>query len=431
MKKLLFNLSFLSLLVGCSSTGELSKGAEQPLIQAEIKQSNQTVVEVCVIQPETRVSTEQSATEMVQSWLATKGWLEGFNVTADGRAFIVVTGYGIAAAQPDSSTYVESRMAAFDKAFLDAKKRMVGYLKETILSCAMHNAAMKSSEEENADERVFATLEQLSKGTLLEKEIDAVTSKLVNRNPQEASTATDLLMSKTFQQQMEQSAQATLSGMQAFYTVESHGSSDTHTEIGVVAVWSPSLAQMASAILRDNIVLAPRTPKKTIREQIPDQPELLSTFGVQQCIDEKGDLVLVSYAQAGSKVNNKTMERAAYDRALLRAKAQIHAFAGEMLQTQSATSTVEYEAIYNDEHETTVMGARSASQDSVSAIAQKAEVKGILQAKSWHAIHPISGKKVLGVVCTWSPKQKAFVPLMKADAVVAPASPSTPVEAVE
>lgn len=415
MKKVIFPLAITLLMAGCSSQEKLPAQKTQdpvtlPPVSAVVKKETKTVVEVYLPPVETVFSTEDNATEMVQTWLSNQQWSEGYNTTADGRPFIVVTGYGVASAPIDSTQYVDARMAAFDKAMLDAKTRMIGYLSEVIARGAAQQSAMAISEGEDTNALVKDALHRLSEGTLLEKQIDAVTASLVDnaKTNHDTTPSNDVLMSKTFQQSITQAATGAVSGMQAFYTVESHAKDDTNTEIGVVAVWSPTLAKMATAIMRDDVTFTTRKAKKTIREQIPEKDKLLSTFGVQQYVDERGDLVLVSYAQAGSIARNKTAERAAYDKAQLHAKAQLRAFASEVVASSAATARAEFEVIYKDDPDNAVMAAREAFQQMQQSTAEALTLKGILQAKTWSATHPVSGKKVFGSVCTWSPKQEAF-----------------------
>ena len=124
----------------------------------------------------------------------------------------------------------------------------------------------------------------------------------------------------SFKKSTRAGATSAISGAQAFYTVEVV--KGKRAEIGVVLIWSPKLGEMASSLVTGKAVAGTKA-KAPIREQITkDSKVLLSTFGIQQKVNEKGDYVLVSYGQSGARNDSSRSAQAAYDKAALQARAR-------------------------------------------------------------------------------------------------------------
>ena len=139
---------------------------------------------------------------------------------------------------------------------------------------------------------------------------------------------------------------------------------------------------------------------------------LLSTFGIQQKVNEKGDYVLVSYGQSGARNDSSRSAQAAYDKAALQARAQIRQFAGETVSVSEAQDQAEETLEYDN-------GALPDYNDSSSyeqyqqSVAAKMKINGIMTVKKWNATHPVSGKPVYGVIMSWSPADADFARSMK------------------
>ena len=65
---------------------------------------------------------------MMDEFISSKGWVEGINTKADGSKFFIAKGSGVIQAPKNSQAYIDSRVNAFNKAMLEAKKAMVEYL---------------------------------------------------------------------------------------------------------------------------------------------------------------------------------------------------------------------------------------------------------------------------------------------------------------
>ena len=154
-------------------------------------------------------------------------------------------------------------------------------------------------------------------------------------------------------------------------------------------------------------------PKKPIAQQIPtDKVVLLTTFGVQQKLNENGELVLVAFGQEGAVSSSQTSANAASRKAQLNAFAAIREFAGENVSVGSdmlnAETTTEYENAAEEYKNS------SAFAEKIKATAAKMKISGITTLKRWQAKHPISGQYVYGVICTWSPSSAARATALKA-----------------
>ena len=70
---------------------------------------------------------EKDVDTMMDEYIASKGWNEGLN-EKNGKKFFVAKGTGVIQAPRESASYIGSRVNAYNKAMLEAKKAMVEYL---------------------------------------------------------------------------------------------------------------------------------------------------------------------------------------------------------------------------------------------------------------------------------------------------------------
>ena len=379
------------------------------------------------------IDVEEDATTKIQAFLDEKGWTEGDNAKADGSVFIVSVGYGTIAAPPSHPSYNVSRSRAFAKAMLDAKAQMATFLEQDI-AVAMERTyteqgagGAKTPQEQMAD-----ALNSMPDDSLIGKGKRYLHKKLDNLLAAEgedlseqrakaqadydaaAAKAKQLASTETFKRAIGATATSYIAGLQAFYTVEAQGKGE-NGEIGVVAIWSPALAETAAMLTDGKIPNAVRKGKKPIREQIPtDTDVLLTTFGVQQKIDENGQLVLVSYAQNAARSSSKTAQREAHRKAQLEADAQIRSFAGEAVTTNAAMEEAETSMDYNLEGQLPDYSDESSYSRYQASVAKALTINGIKTIKPWTAVHPVSGQKVYGVIRAWSPSGAAFARELKA-----------------
>ena len=360
--------------------------------------------------PEDAVATEaaaeaKSVQDMVDDYLNAKGYSEGENAK-DGKTFYVAVGYGVIQAPLENRGYIDSRVNAYNKAMLDAKAKMAEYLEVAIRTETEHDYSEGNwggSETAGDDElSISAKIKRLIMAKL-DKEL-RTEGLLIDETNAEARerAARKRLNTDFYKKVISTAAKAEITGMQvmcAFEGVPAGGKG----QIGVVAIWSPKLQAMAQSISRGTR-LPSGVGKKPIKEQIPaDKKTLLSTFGVQQKIDEKGDLVLVAFGQAGAVSDSPQSANAARNKAKMQAMAAIREFAGESVAV--ATDAVNAENVEEFENAAAEYEDVSAYSQKIRAAAEALKISGIATVKNWEFKHPLAGRMVYGVVCTWSPKQ--------------------------
>lgn len=372
--------------------------------------AEETVQDKCAV-------AEKSVQDMIDAFLASKGWVPGENVK-DGKKFFVATGTGvIQAPRSKPAPYIGSRVNAFNKAMLEAKKNMVEYLGVSIQSeteKSYQEGTFPKPEEAQAKGEDPNSLGYKLKSLVHAKLDKALRSEGVDPDAANkeaaAKAAKKLLASEQYKKMVRTAAQAQVVGFQAVCTFEGTPSSDKG-EIGVVAIWSPKLQEMAASILTGAPV-AKGKAKNPIRDQIATDPgALLSTFGVQQKIDEAGDLVLVGFGQAGGLSESKMAAKGAQSKAKANALAAIREFAGENVAVAtdmlSAESTEEFENAAEEYQD------QSAFSEKIKATAAKLDISGIAVLKNWSFKHPLTGTTAYGCICTWAPKQAASAQQMK------------------
>lgn len=397
MKKVILGILFLTS-IGAVFAQDASVPAEE------------IVQEKCTIE-------EKGVQDMINEFLSAKGWVAGENVKGD-KKFFVATGTGvIQAPRSKRAAYIGSRVNAFNKAMLEAKKNMVEFLEVSIKSeteRSYQEGDILNSEEAQAKGEDPNSLAYKLKSLVhakLDKELRAegVDPDAANKEAA-AKAAKKLLASEQYRKMVRTAAQAQVVGLQAICTFEGTPSSDKG-EIGVVAIWSPKLQEMAASIIT-GLPVAKGKAKRPIREQIATDPgALLSTFGVQQKIDEQGDLVLVGFGQAGGVSESKMAAKGAQGKAKANALAAIREFAGENVAVTtdmlSAESTEEFENAAEEYQD------QSAFSERIRATAAKMNISGIAVLKNWKFKHPLTGTTVYGCVCTWAPKQATSAKQMK------------------
>lgn len=370
--------------------------------------------------PEDAVSNEaavepKSVQDIVGEYLESKGMAEGENTKKDGSSYYVAVGYGVIQAPLDSRNYADSRVNAYNKAMLDAKAKMAEYLEVAIRTETEHDYAEGSFGGNEAAEH-----DELGIGAKLKRLIHAKLDDALREeglDPEAADRAARERVAKKqlngdfYRKAVSTAAKAEITGMQVMCSFEGVPAGKKG-EIGVVAIWSPKLQAMAQSISRGG-KLPVGVGKKPIKEQIPaDKKVLLSTFGVQQKIDENGNLVLVAFGQAGAVSDSPQSANAARNKAKMQAMAAIREFAGETVAvTTDAVNAESVEEFANaaEEYEDV-----SAFSQKVKAVAESLTISGIATIKNWEARHPLTGRMVYGVACAWSPDSAARAQSMKA-----------------
>ncbi len=348
---------------------------------------------------------QKSVQEMVDAYLAAKGYSEGENAKG-GKPFYVSVGYGVIQAPLDSRSYIDSRVNAYNKAMLDAKAKMAEYLEIAIRTETEHDYA-----EGNFGGNAEAEGDSLSMTAKIKSLIHAKLDKALREeglDPDKADrearerAAKKQLNSDFYRKVISTAAKAEITGMQVMCAFEGV-QPGKKGEIGVVAIWSEKLQAMAQSISRGGR-LPSGIGKKPIKEQIPsDGKVLLSTFGVQQKIDEMGDLVLVAFGQSGAVTDSPQSANTARNKAKMQAMAAIREFAGETVAV--TTDAMNAESVEEFENAAESYEDASAYSQKIRTVADSMKISGIATVKNWEYRHPLAGRTVYGVICSWSPKQ--------------------------
>jgi hypothetical protein len=370
--------------------------------------------------PESAIGNEasverKSVQETIDEYLAAKGWSEGENVKPDGSRFYAAVGYGVIQAPVDSRSYTDSRVNAYNKAMLDAKAKMAEYLGISIQTETEHDYAEGNFGGNEAAESDESSMTAKIKRLIHAKLDDALRAEGLDPDKADREArervAKKQLNSDFYKKVISTAAQAEVMGMQvacSFEGVPSGGKG----QIGVVAIWSQKLQSMAMAISRGG-ALPSGVGKRPVKDQIPsDKKVLLSTFGVQQKIDENGKLVLVAFGQAGAVSDSPTSANAARNKAKMQAMAAIREFAGEAVAV--ATDAMNAESVEEFENAAEQYEDASAYSQKIKAVADSMKIAGISTIKNWECQHPLSGRVIYGAVCAWSPDSAARAQSMKA-----------------
>ena len=141
-------------------------------------------------------------------------------------------------------------------------------------------------------------------------------------------------------------------------------------------------------------------PGKTIAEHIPDDLRtLLTTFGAQLVRDEKGEYVVLAYAQAQPRTKNQQSVDSAYEVAKIRAISLIRSFMGEAVETNRQLLDAEVSTVFTDE--STRYQDESSFSKSVKAVGEALPISGMTVAHEWETLHPANNGPVVGVVMQW------------------------------
>lgn len=360
----------------------------------------------------------------VQAFLASKGWTEGIN-RGGGRDFFLAVGVATIPVQAGSRDFNSARINAFGRAMLNAKQELTEYHGveiRTAASLAYQEGLMP--EERDAANQAPSLLDKAKR--LAHAKLDALLREDGLVRPEEASKEDiqEVLTSETYRSLTETLAQSTIAGLQAFKVFESKADGH-HCQVAVLAIQSELLGQMAASLNGHRINLPTRTPKRPIGEQIPTDPEaILTTMGVQQRVDENGELVVLAYGQAAPRTASDRSVEMAYSKARQQALGLLRSFAGENAYVSSVLLNAETSEEFAD-------GASSYQNEeayrlNISTQADALKIAGIATVKRWRAVHPLGdGTPTVGVVVGWSPGMAALAEESLDDAMEAGAHSSS------
>tara|TARA_B000000609_G_C24149636_1_gene336475 strand:- start:28 stop:1341 length:1314 start_codon:yes stop_codon:yes gene_type:complete len=324
----------------------------------------------------------------VDKFLKSMGMKRGRNVKKNGSPYFVFVGDGeISAKSRDNLMIHDSRSAAFNEAFIEAKTNYVKSLGLEItreLSSKTYTNNMPDTMAEDAIKTAVGTdtssFDKLKK--LISVKLDSAL-KEEGYNPEMADAEKEaikkkILRSREITNLFTASAQSMISGFQSFKIFEKPVGSERGS-ITVVALWSPKLNQLAQAIKSGSTNVPKGTVQKPIEEQLKldDPNSLLASFGTKMYVNENGNLVLVSYGQASPSIENDPgalstacdiAESRAYENMVTYAREQVmyeemrkeidkaETFTKDGMKAYESTNAIEAENLINSKSSMTLKG---------------------------------------------------------------------------
>ena len=350
----------------------------------------------------------------------------------NGRTVLIDFATATIAAKPSDPSFVSARIFAFEKALLTAKGQCAEFQKTMINTEAMADmsqapaariqadaaqlkrqglvaeAALKVAQALNTDFSKKDMPEALkTAGIYGEKLINMKVSEELKKKgfdpskPVEAQQSKAIVESATFQSAVSTVAAARCTGLKVLAAFEQNPT-DKQGSVGIITVWTEKLHAMADAVVTNNWALIPQGEPGglKIRDQIPtDLATLLTTYGTMMVRNEKGEYVLLAYAQASPRTESQQSIDVAYEVAKTRAMGLIRSFMGESVEVNRNLLGAEKSDVLEDG--STMYQENSNFQKSLKAVGEKLPISGLTEAYSWETRHPANNGPVVGVVMQW------------------------------
>lgn len=332
--------------------------------------------------------------------------------------------------------WVESRIAAFERAELEAKGKIIRSLVDTTETrrslAVLENAVWQDGDIHKVQQlnEVAETMERIARKTmdLTESSLDAALHKLdPDYDPEQYKNKSQeelqQIAENSFMRQVQSIAMKTVIGAIPVYSTEGKMGNDEY-QVLVGVIWSPKLNRLAMSLMNDEYNIPPVAPGKVISEYLPTDDEiLLGTLGTKVVIDEKGHYAVMSYGQAQPRRAAVGRELAALHDAnqiaANRARAAIVNFIQEGLTLRQSELSEELSREFSDmtfgtevvrEYRNVIAGKKV-----------KVQLMGLRVVKEWNAKHPETGQPVAGTVVAWTP---SAAEISKAAAAAMAAKPS-------
>ncbi len=348
-----------------------------------------------------------------------------------GRSILIDFAYATIAASPGDANFVNARIAAFNKAMLNAKAQCAEFQKTVVATEAVMDVTLPPATRAQADAEQLKREGMAQEGA--SKVAQALNTDIKGRNaPQTLQTAAlygeKILSSKmaeelrkkgldpnkpvdqqaakaiaettAFRNAVSTVAAARCTGIKAMASFEQNPPSG-QGQVGIVTVWSEKLHAVADAMVTNQWDLIPRgEPGKKIADHVPDNLRtLLTTYGAMLVRDEKGDYVVLAYAQAQPRTKNQQSIDSAYEAAKTRGLGLIRSFMGEAVETNRQLLDAEVSTVFADE--STRYTEDSAFSRNIKAVGEALPISGVTVAHEWETLHPANNGPVVGVVMQW------------------------------
>jgi hypothetical protein len=349
-----------------------------------------------------------------------------------GRTVLIDFATATISAPPSDPNFVNARVNAFNKALLTAKGQCVETQKLIVATEAIMDTGLPPAERAKADAEQLRREGMAQEGAV--KVAQALNSDIKSRanvpktiqtaalygekllgdkmseelrkkgldpsKPVDQQAAKAIAETTSFKNAVSTVAAGRCTGMKVMASFEQNPSSG-QGQVGIVTVWTEKLHAVADAIVTNQWDLIPKgEPGKKIDQHIPDDKRtLLSMYGAQLVRDEKGDYVLLAYAQAQPRTKNQQSIDSAYEVAKTRGYGLIRSFMGEAVESNRQMLDAEVSTVFTDE--STRYQDDSAFNKSVKAIGDALPISGLTVASEWETLHPSNNGPVVGVVVQW------------------------------
>ena len=355
----------------------------------------------------------------------------GQNFKPNGDEFWMQTGQAQISGPVGGENYINERMNAYEKAVLDAKRKILAGMKVEVArevsyqllgpeqKAALKAAAPAADKQKIAqyeDKRDFGSAVKKSL-ELLNRDLDQKLKETEPAAPEPAPRSLDQAVEQKkrkvgerFSDTINASAMSQLYGIRRIFVLDnSPKGSDIKGTVCAAVVYSDTTRRIADAMHAQDPSLLPATnqPGPPLVMQIPDKstPEglnaLVTTMGVDSRVDENGNYWLISYAIAGPAVEGNTMAQlAARQMAYERARAGLRTYMGEIATMKSLTDLDSKSDVFGKGDEAYTFNNNFDYQ--VKSASESASLVGVVDGDDFAATHPETGNEVIGAYVMWS-----------------------------
>jgi len=333
---------------------------------------------------------------------------------------MVAKGTAAIRAEPGQTGYPLARKLAFSRALLDAKKQIAEYLNVTISRViaesivepnrsdawkqveAAHAETSKSVELSLYDKSMMILHDELDR-ELANRDISVDNPEMKEEIEEQLSIA---LAESRYSDVITSMAQSEVAGLTAFKTYECQPS-DGQGEVYVVCLFSEKTRQMASALLgrSQGPALGEAGKKSSLLDQLPDANMLACTYGVQQRIDEQGNVTLLGFGHGVPRTTSRESMKTAHRKAQIAADGEIRSYAGELVAVSSIVDLAETFREMEDALgvQSSIYESEDSFNEATSTVAEKLNISGITTLWGGEVSNPITGEKSYLVIRQWSP----------------------------
>jgi hypothetical protein len=355
----------------------------------------------------------------------------GQNFKPNGDEFWMQTGQAQISGPVGGENYINERMNAYEKAVLDAKRKILAGMKVEVarevsyqLLGPEQKAALKAAAPAADKQKIAQYEDKRDFGSAVKKSLELLNRELDQKLKESAPAASEPAprsldqaveqkkrkVGERFSDTINASAMSQLYGIRRIFVLDnSPKGSDIKGTVCVAVVYSDTTRRIADAMQAQDPSLLPATnqPGPPLAMQIPDKstPEglhaLVTTMGVDSRVDENGNYWLISYAIAGPTVDGNTMAQlAARQMAYERARAGLRTYMGEIATMKSLTDLQSKSDVFGKGDEAYTFNTNFDYQ--VKSASESASLVGVVDGDDFAATHPETGNEVIGAYVMWS-----------------------------